>query len=101
MNKMISAAFLAAGVVLALFGFNEMNSATSDISRMLPARRPIGRFGCWPVAPRWRRSAWSGCYRAHAGVSHAAKSGRIELVSCRHVQFESGTWYDIEMPEME
>lgn len=34
MNKMISAAFLAAGVVLALFGFNEMNSATSDISRM-------------------------------------------------------------------
>ena len=34
MNKMISAAFLAAGAVLALFGFNEMNSATSDISRM-------------------------------------------------------------------
>ena len=34
MNKMISAAFLAAGVVLALFGFNEMNSVTSDISRM-------------------------------------------------------------------
>lgn len=34
MNKMISAAFLAAGVVLVLFGFNEMNSVTSDISRM-------------------------------------------------------------------
>ena len=34
MKKMISAAFLAAGVVLALFGFHEMNSATSDISRM-------------------------------------------------------------------
>ncbi|HCE08515.1 MAG TPA: hypothetical protein DEQ40_07925 [Oxalobacteraceae bacterium] len=34
MNKIVSLAFLAAGIVVALFGLSEMNSFTSDISRM-------------------------------------------------------------------
>ena len=34
MNKMISFAILAAGILLTLFGLNEMNSFTSDLSRM-------------------------------------------------------------------
>ena len=34
MNKSVSLAFLAAGIMLTIFGVNEMNSFTSDISRM-------------------------------------------------------------------
>lgn len=34
MNKTVSLALLAVGIVLTLFGLNEMNSFTSDISRM-------------------------------------------------------------------
>ena len=34
MNKILSMAFMAAGILLTLFGFNEMNSVTSDLSRM-------------------------------------------------------------------
>lgn len=34
MNKIVSLAFLAAGIVVGLFGLSEMNSFTSDISRM-------------------------------------------------------------------
>jgi Protein of unknown function (DUF3185) len=34
MNKTVSLALLAVGIVLTLFGFSEMNSFTSDISRM-------------------------------------------------------------------
>ncbi len=34
MNKLISAALLAAGVVLLIFGFNASNSLGSDISRV-------------------------------------------------------------------
>jgi hypothetical protein len=35
MNKVLSLALLAAGIMLAFFGFNEMHSFTSDISRAL------------------------------------------------------------------
>jgi hypothetical protein len=35
MNKIISLALLVAGIMLAFFGFNEMHSFTSDISRAL------------------------------------------------------------------
>lgn len=35
MNKILSLAILAAGVMLAMFGMNEMHSLTSDISRVL------------------------------------------------------------------
>lgn len=34
MNKSVSLALLAAGVMLTIFGVSEMNSFTSDISRM-------------------------------------------------------------------
>jgi len=34
MNKLVSAALLAAGIVLLIFGFNASNSLGSDISRI-------------------------------------------------------------------
>ena len=34
MNKVLSLALLAAGIMLAIFGVNEMQSLTSDISRV-------------------------------------------------------------------
>lgn len=34
MNKVLSLALLAAGIMLAIFGVNEMHSFTSDISRV-------------------------------------------------------------------
>ena len=48
MNKSVSLAFLAAGIMLTIFGVNEMNSFTSDISRMFtgaPTDRSI-----WMIA---------------------------------------------------
>jgi hypothetical protein len=44
MNKSIALALLAGGIVLAVFGVSEMNSFTSDISRMftgVPTNRSI------------------------------------------------------------
>ena len=44
MNKAIAPALLAGGIVLAVFGVSEMNSFTSDISRMFtgaPTNRSI------------------------------------------------------------
>jgi hypothetical protein len=35
MNKAISLALLAGGIMLTIFGVSEMNSFTSDISRMM------------------------------------------------------------------
>lgn len=35
MNKVLSLALLAAGIMLTIFGVNEMHSFTSDISRAL------------------------------------------------------------------
>lgn len=44
MNKAVSLALLAIGVMLAIFGVNELNSFTSDVSRMFtgaPTNRAI------------------------------------------------------------
>src|SRR3569832_1584687 len=44
MHKALSFAFLAAGIVLAIFGANEMNSFSSEISRMftgVPTNRAL------------------------------------------------------------
>lgn len=44
MNKAVSLALLAGGIMLTIFGLNEMNSFTSDISRMFtgaPTNRSI------------------------------------------------------------
>ncbi|HTN64626.1 MAG TPA: DUF3185 family protein [Burkholderiaceae bacterium] len=44
MNRAISLAFLAGGIMLFIFGMNEMNSLTSDISRIFtgaPTNRSI------------------------------------------------------------
>ncbi|MGV8894054.1 MAG: DUF3185 family protein [Burkholderiaceae bacterium] len=46
MNKAVSLALLAAGIMLTIFGVNEMNSFASDMSRMFMGRRPIVRSGC-------------------------------------------------------
>jgi hypothetical protein len=35
MNRVVSLSLLAAGIVLTIFGVNELNSSTSDLSRML------------------------------------------------------------------
>jgi uncharacterized membrane protein YidH (DUF202 family) len=44
MNKSLSLALLAAGIMLTIFGVNEMNSVASDISRLFtgaPSDRAI------------------------------------------------------------
>ncbi|MGD0552793.1 MAG: DUF3185 family protein [Sedimentisphaerales bacterium] len=46
MNKLISLAILAGGVVLVVFGVSVTKSFSSDLSRFSPAHLPTRRYGC-------------------------------------------------------